>query len=389
MNVPNKPTPFKHRESCLDHALAYARRGWTVLPVRGKAAAVPWKPLQTAPPAPADLERLFHEVSITGVAALMGDASGGLVCRDFDLRAAYRSWAKHHPVLARTLPTSETGRGMHVFFRGPAGFLNLGGTGEYRGDSHHYCVLPPSRHPAGGAYRWIVPLPDGPLPEVADPGRAGLLLPGVRLPTGAAGALGDGQEHPDNPSTHQLIACVPYGVADAIAATLPSGPAQRNRQVFQLARRLKAIMPDATPAELKGIVTEWHGQALPVVRTKDFGETWTDFQVAWMAVKRPHGSSVQAAYEAARRAPLGPIDGSVELGALAALCRILDGGGRPFYLAVRTVERLFGVGRMTAWRMLRALEFNGVIKPIEKGTLKARHATTWRFTDLGHRSSDQ
>src|SRR5262249_2289974 len=83
------------------------------------------------------------------------------------------------------------------------------------------------------------------------------------------------QQH-NNPSKH--IACVTSAAIDAIEASLPAGPGQRNRKVFDLARRLKAMAGrDTSPAMLRGIVKEWHRRALPVIRTKDFVETWTDF----------------------------------------------------------------------------------------------------------------
>jgi hypothetical protein len=74
-----------------------------------------------------------------------------------------------HPDLAQTLPTVATSRGRHVYFRaGPADLffldlrdLNPPEDGEYRGDSGHYCLLPPSRHPDGPTYKWLLPPPDG------------------------------------------------------------------------------------------------------------------------------------------------------------------------------------------------------------------------------------
>jgi hypothetical protein len=195
---------------------------------------------------------------------------------------------------------------------------------------------------------------------------------------------------PSNPATQHTqqpsipIACVPSAV-DAIDATLPDGPGQRNRKVFDLARRLKGRAgPDASPAMLKAVVVQWHRRALPFIRTKDFAETWGDFQTAWLRVEKPQGSTVYAAYEAACRDPQGPIDDSAELGVLAALCRNLAAGDGRFFLSCRTVESLFGVSRMTAWRWLRALQFYRVIEvvPGKKGTLKGRRATEWRYVNL-------
>jgi hypothetical protein len=150
--------------------------------------------------------------------------------------------------------------------------------------------------------------------------------------------------------------------------------------VFDLARRLKAVANlNTSPAVLKAIVAEWHRRALPVIRTKGFSETWSDFQTAWLAVKRPYGPRFSTAYEAARQAPHAPIDDNPDLGVLAALCRNLGAGGRPFYLSCRKVEQLFDISRMTAWRWLKALQFHGIIESIKTGTLKDGQASEWRF----------
>jgi hypothetical protein len=84
-----------------------------------------------------------------------------------------------------------------------------------------------------------------------------------------------------------------------VAATLPSGPRQRNRLIFELARRLKDVKPDATHVELRPVLREWHRQALQHIRTKEFSESWTDFAGAWERVQRPAGRSFRATAKAA------------------------------------------------------------------------------------------
>ena len=98
------------------------------------------------------------------------------MCRDFDRVEAYEAWAAAYPAQAAMLPTVATARGFHVYFRAaPADlfFLDLRNLdppedGEYSGTSGHYSVMPPSRHPDGPTYTWLVPRPDGPIPFVAD-----------------------------------------------------------------------------------------------------------------------------------------------------------------------------------------------------------------------------
>jgi hypothetical protein len=164
----------------LDAALQYARRGWSIIPIRhkpgtdGKQAAVPWREYQKRRPTDSELHTWFgNERPVDGLAVILGRVSGGLVCRDFDDLAAYGKWAAEHPELASRLPTVETARGRHVYFRSTwTGFKDLG-DGELRGDSKHYCLLPPSKHPGGRRYKWLIPLPDAPLPQI-DPYAVGL-----------------------------------------------------------------------------------------------------------------------------------------------------------------------------------------------------------------------
>jgi hypothetical protein len=78
------------------------------------------------------------------LAVVLGDVSGGLVCRDYDDSAAFGRWSAAHPNYATALPTVATARGGHVYFRAAPTdlrFVDLA-DGEYRGDSGHYCLLP-------------------------------------------------------------------------------------------------------------------------------------------------------------------------------------------------------------------------------------------------------
>jgi hypothetical protein len=300
----------------LGDALDYATRGWSVIPVRGKVAACLWEPFQRQAADETTLRKSFARICVTGLAVVTGKVSGGLAVRDFDDAGAYRTWAAEHPGDAASLPTVQTARGFHVYGRlDEEAFADLG-DGELRGTSGHYVLLPPSVHPEGPVYSWVNPLPDAP----------GILPP---LPPSLTWRIA--RRDPATQQPMQPIACVTQAAVDAIEATLPDGPGQRNRKAFDLARQLKGMVGlDTSPAMLKAIVAEWHRRALPVITTKDFAETWSDFQIAWLAVKAPHGATVHAAYDAARRAPQAYIDGNAELGVLAAFCRNLSeaSGGR-------------------------------------------------------------
>ncbi len=159
----------------LDNACAYARRGWSVIPIgKDKRAALQsWKTFQSRRATDGELSTWFKQPSVTGLAVVFGPVSGGLCCRDFDTLETYESWAADFPELARTLPTVVTARGRHVYFTSKTTIRTIKvKDGELRGKGG-YCLLPPSLHPSGCIYEWLVPLPPGAVREV-DPFAAGL-----------------------------------------------------------------------------------------------------------------------------------------------------------------------------------------------------------------------
>jgi hypothetical protein len=363
-------------------ALEYHARGWSVLPVtpEKRPALRTWRQYQDRRPTDGQLRRWFRNGE-RGVGVVLGDVSGGLVCRDFDRMDAYESWAARFLNLANALPTVQTARGRHVYCRCKRrGIIDLG-DGEFRGGG--IVVLPPSRHASGVLYKWVVPLPDGPVPTV-DPALAGLL--GL---VGTERAQKRTEENRENRSNGGGVELDEQDVARVIQATLPDGPGKRHRQVFRLARGLRGLVGDADidPGTLRSIVREWHHRALPVITTKAFEETWIDFLRGWPRVKFPMGVHYMAeALERARQAPPVPEAAEYESEGprlLARLCRELqtDAGEGPFFLSNRTAASLLDVPTMQANRWLFLLVADGVLSVATKGgTVDApRRATRYRF----------
>lgn len=367
----------------LDSALSYANRGWSIIPIRhrpgtgGKQPAIPsWKAYQTRRATEAELRVWFDGAHRNdGLAVVLGGVSGGLLCRDFDRLDAYDRWAAGYPKLATELPTVETARGRHVYARADVQTYRDLGDGELRGDSGHYCLLPPSRHSLGHVYRWTIPLPDGELPTVNP------------LSTG----LADVTEHTEAVCS----VCSACSVTDdgpeaelenIIRATLPTATGQRNNAIFALARRLKAI-PDLTNApaqQLRDVLRRWHKAAMPIIGTKDFDSSWSDFLSAWPRVKFPGGdAALEAAIQLAEQSPPPAVAeryDTPETRRLVAICAALQHlhGNAPFFLAARTAARLIGVDHMTASRRLRMLLDDGVLRLVHRGT--ERRAARFRFT---------
>ena len=243
----------------LDAAREYHRRGWSIIPIRSgtKKPACAWKKYQAERATESQLTKWFGDGQDAGLAVVFGAVSDGLVCRDFDTMAAYTRWAADHSELARTLPTVATSRGRHVYFRSNhSGIKKLDGDeGELRGAG--YCLLPPSRHPDGTEYRWLIPLPDRPLPVIEDAQAAGFLGASETERTE------ENEENGENPGNGSVVSVssrfspssllhatstAQQTVERIVHESLPSGAGNRNRQVFELARALKAVpaLADAT-----------------------------------------------------------------------------------------------------------------------------------------------
>ena len=372
----------------LSAALEYQRRGMCIIPIRpgSKKAACRWRVYQQRLPETGKLRQWFAR-GLHYPAVILGKVSGGLVCRDFDTPGAYEAWARQHPEQAGVLPTVNTARGKHIYFRSNwQGFLELS-DGELRGDSGHYCLLPPAVHPSGVLYEWLVPLPDGEVP-LKDPYKCGLVSP-VVLGYGTEDDRGIRKEDKSSGGGCSFDAETRQRIDEAIALTLPTRRRQRNRAVFQFARQLKGIPTLARlgPKPWRRIVREWHDAALPMIGTKPFEETWIDFLKGWPRVKYPANKEFMSMIH--EQAKADPVKGYEDkrIGVLGAVCRelgALEQNG-VFYLAARTAARLLEVSPMTASRWLFLLESDGMIQTVEKGGTRNRPRQATRFQFIGRR----
>lgn len=316
----------------------------------------------------------------------MGRPSGGLAVRDFDDAEAYHTWAALHPEDAACLPTVRTGRGFHLYGRlAEEKYDGKFGDGELRADQGHYCLLPPSLHPSGIFYRWLVPLP---------PIRLALpLLPSslTQHHTQVAHAT---QRHALQIGTGHVAEEWPgevmAAVEAAISATLPTGYGQRTRKLFHFARYLRAIpeLASLPCARLRVFVQAWWERALPHIKTKDFETTWIDFAISWRNVRYPAGQGGRQAAAAAAAAPPLPAAAVAyarqEVRQLVALCRQLQllRGDQPFFLGCRDAAEAIGCDDPgTAWRWLKMLVADGLLVEVERGIPHkgSGKATAWQY----------
>ena len=380
----------------LSSALAYYGLGASVIPTRPrtKKGAVRWKPYQTKRADEAKIRQWFTDTDNgnLGIGIVLGGISGGLLCRDFDQQASYEAWKASQPTLAKLLPTSKTGRGCHVYARcegykepGARTFVRRFNDGELRGDCH-IAVVPPSLHPKSGLpYSWLVPPKDTiPVVDLEDLGVGADVTHVVCVSSCPL---------PDSLSSSPPPPVCVTSVADAIRVTLPDGPGQRNRQLFEFARYLKSmnVLGDWDADALMPFVRQWFQAALPHIGTKEFEETAKDFKRGWVSIKVPGGvrvGSVAAAMARAKMTPLPPeADQFIipELRLLVGLCRELQRqrGPRPFYLACRDAAQALGLEgkerHVRAWRWLEMLCHKKILFKERSGGQLERKANEYRY----------
>jgi hypothetical protein len=147
-----------------DAALAYLARGWSVIPVRprDKRPIVPWQGYQQERPTPPEIGRWWARWPDANVGVVTG-ALSRLVVLDVDPRHggddSLRQWVRSHDQLPRTVEARSGGGGRHLYFAHPGGIVHnrvdlMPGL-DVRGDGG-LIVAPPSVHPNGNRYVWVI-----------------------------------------------------------------------------------------------------------------------------------------------------------------------------------------------------------------------------------------
>ena len=313
-----------------------------------------------------ELDSLFP--ADRNLAVCLGNVSDGLIVRDFDEVPAYDSWATDHPSLAKRLPTARTARGFHVYFNADVsdvrdlspggGSILVGGDGELKAGG--YVLLPPSVHPNGHRYEWMIEPDD--VPFVSDIQRAGLAPKGNRCNT--SNIKGPG-------SALAGIGGLGITVKQAVECSQPTGHGERNHRIFDFCRMLKSTkLADSTQEELRPAFERWFRLARPRIKTKDFPTSWREFLAIWRIVKTPFGSTMRLIAE--------DIGDSITV---EQLCDALQkrAGDRPFHLDCRTAGKLVGVHYSTASRHLNRLMDSGKLELVKPGDRLNHLAAEYRY----------
>lgn len=141
--------------------------GFSVIPVGSdKKPLIDWKEFQERFPTEAELEEWFSDER-TNIAIVTG-AISGLAVLDIDGIEGEES-LKKYKLNIPPAPCVKTGKGFHFYFRYKDGIRNF--TRRFPGidlrGEGGYVLAPPSIHPSGAIYEWIIPL-DGDLPELPE-----------------------------------------------------------------------------------------------------------------------------------------------------------------------------------------------------------------------------
>lgn len=400
----------------LTEGLRLRRLGLSLLPLKykqKKPAVRSWKQYQEALPDESDIYHWWANHPERGLALVLGEVSQCLISRDFDTLEAYKQWAANYTELAATLPTVETSRGRHVYARADFEAIRKHGKdtvfkfddGELR-LSGCYVAAPPSIHPSGSQYRWLISIVE--LPPVVDVFSCGFIPcnreDGDYRVNRANRANQDDRanretELPQKQKTLGSVMVAPQKeikftaevrqqVIAAIEQTVPRKQGKRHEQVFHFCRVLKAIpeVADLDPNLLENVVYRWWEKASEVSKTS-WAETLQDFLEGWPKVEFPANS--QPMLQILERAKLAEMPEGVEFLRgeespllLLKLCRELQrrNADKPFYLSCRTAGELFGVNHVTANRWLSLFEDKGFLEVVERGTNKrGGKATRYRY----------
>jgi hypothetical protein len=154
-----------------DAALDYLERGLSIIALEGKAPHVQLHPrgindpITGAPETEEERAAVIRHFTTDGVTGIGISTGGPYFVVDIDGEegaVAWRDLAKADYLPSRWV--AKTGRGLHLWFGSPTGPVvsrKLGSKLDLKGVGG-YVVAPPSAHPDGGSYEWLVGPMDGP-----------------------------------------------------------------------------------------------------------------------------------------------------------------------------------------------------------------------------------
>lgn len=145
----------------LEQAIAYHRLGLGVIPLcpRDKRPMMKWDRYQLRRPTEEEITQWWTEAPDANIGIVTGAVSGIFVLDIDGVEGANSVKDKHLP----PTPAGRTSRGTHYYFKHPGGTIKnkvgLLPHVDVRGDGG-YVLAPPSIHPSGAVYEWLIPFDD-------------------------------------------------------------------------------------------------------------------------------------------------------------------------------------------------------------------------------------
>lgn len=394
-------------DALLDAGAAYLGRGWSIIPIgMKKRPIVKWRQFQTKRATEQDLRNWCADPRITGLAVVLGDISEGLACRDFDTVESYAAWSSAHPSEGKILPTVRTARGYHVYFHRNALATRRKGDGEIRANGA-YCLLPPSLHPCGPAYQWIIP-PSGVIPEV-DPQCAGLAESWDNR-SNCAGVWGNrdiGKQghsrqsggsaitdinHPIVPKTVFPKIPIPLSTQKPTLGDVPeyllvSGAHQHDEKNMSLARYLKFQLGISRIEDAIPYYQVWFERGRRFMQERNPDIARAKFETAFEIARIPLGACpAETAWKRVATAPPPPEAELFESEPVKLLVALLyqlglDAHDEPFALSAYQAAHYVGFTPPNAHVALHAIARRKVIECVSRGKagFPGKNASRWRW----------
>ena len=393
----------KNKMTILDYAQEYHKRGWNIIPIgfeKRPPKGFSWAEYQIQKVTQDNLQEWFGTGKYRNLAVIVGEVSGGLTIIDFDSMDIYEKWKAENPELVDVLPSVKTSRGMHIYCRS-----DLDKNLSYKKidvlATHKYALLPPSRHPDGkSVYEWVfhpnegLPKLDN-LEEILNVFTEDIEEIEEKEDIKAIYSIKEIELNTNDLQIDGLAGPTIEKIKEAIIHTLPKSIGERNKHIFPFCRWLKGI-PELTELPTKAskpIVKQWHEKALPVIGTKPFTKTWTEFVYGYRRVKWPKGDdtlkrAVEIALKAQDTLPEAEDYDDPEVQLLIRVCYELQQlkGEEPFWLSCHSAGGILGVSHTWANKLLQMLVADEMLEIVENHTTKK--ATRYRYIGGEGRRND-
>jgi hypothetical protein len=335
------------------------------------------------------------------IGVALGRVSGNLCSLDIDNDEEMAAFLALNPSIGNTL-YSQGSRGGNLWWRIDGGYPPLTplkrhgkAWGEWRSTGAQTIVY--GQHPDGNHYRIL---------NRVRPLR--IQMAQIRWPNGISPLLSEVTLEDDTESTEctertertevdrsgngivQSV-CSSADLKLAVESSLPNRLHENHKCLFNLARTVKALELQVARKwpmdKRKELFMHWYERAKPFLNpSQSQDDYWFEFLEAYDNANHPFGVNVITdAWDAANSKEPPDVArqfDSDQIRLLVSFCRELQVlcGDRSFFLASRTVKRLFELdSHVTGARWLKGLCRTGILKVVEQGGRETNKATRFRY----------